>query len=332
MSVRPSGTRRSFPRAAVVVLSGILSLALSIAVPTAAPAALPQKPGVEGPLSPRLTQLAAKDLRSASNGEQAEALSLPARGAGSLLRRQGSVVVEVRTMGSTRSRVSGLEDAGAETLHVSPRYETITVAVAERELRALAEAPGVEAVTEVLEPMVAEAGKGTAAVVPPISTCAGSVTSEGDAQLKAAAARTQFNVDGSGVKVGVLSDSFDRDASASTQAANDIASGDLPGPGNPCGRTTPVEVIDDSELGNDEGRGMLQLVHDLAPGAPLAFATAASERDRVCRQHPRARRRGLECDRRRHYLLRRAAVPRRRHCSGHQRCNGLGCHVLLRRR
>ena len=275
MSVRPSGTRRSFPRAAVVVLSGVLSLALSIAVPTAAPAALPQKPGVEGPLSARLAQLAAKDLRSASNAEQAEALSLPARGAGSLLRRDGSVVVEVRTTGSTRSRVSGFEDAGAETLHVSPRYETITVAVAERELRALAEAPGVEAVTEVLEPMVAGAGKGTAAVVPPISTCAGSVTSEGDAQLKAATARTQFNVDGSGVEVGVLSDTFDRNASASTRAVNDIASGDLPGPGNPCGRTTPVEVIDDSEpSGSDEGRAMLQLVHDLAPGSPLAFATA----------------------------------------------------------
>ena len=171
--------------------------------------------------------------------------------------------------------MSGLEDAGAETLHVSPRYETITVAVAERELRALAEAPGVEAVTEVLEPMVAGTEKETAAPVPPISTCAGSVTSEGDAQLKAATARTQFNVDGSGVKVGVLSDTFDRNASASTRAANDIASGDLPGPGNPCGRMTPVEVIDDTEpSGGDEGRAMLQLVHDLAPGSPLAFATA----------------------------------------------------------
>jgi hypothetical protein len=149
------------------------------------------------------------------------------------------------------------------------------MAVAERELRALAESPGVEAVTEVLEPMVARTESGTAAPVPPISTCAGSVTSEGDAQLRAATARTQFNVDGTGTEVGVLSDTFDRNLSASTDAAADIASGDLPGPGNPCGRTTPVDVIDDSSpSGGDEGRGMLQLVHDLAPGSPLAFATA----------------------------------------------------------
>jgi hypothetical protein len=55
----------------------------------------------------------------------------------------------------------------------------------------------------------------------------------------------------------------------------DIASGDLPGAVNPCGLITPVGVYTASIFGgNDEGRAMLQIVHDLAPGATLKFAAA----------------------------------------------------------
>ena len=89
--------------------------------------------------------------------------------------------------------------------------------------------------------------------------------------------------DGTGLTVGVLSDSFDAatlDAVGQTltdHAADDIASGDLPGPGNPLGHTTPVAVLADSDpadtTNTDEGRAMLQIVHDLAPAAALAFCT-----------------------------------------------------------
>ena len=100
--------------------------------------------------------------------------------------------------------------------------------------------------------------------------------SEGDSQLKADQARFAFGVDGTNVKVGVLSDSFDRSTATAVHAANDVASGDLPGVGNPCGRTTPVVVVSDPAGAGltDEGRAMSQIVHDLAPGAKLAFATA----------------------------------------------------------
>ncbi|MEI9956416.1 MAG: hypothetical protein WDM90_08975 [Ferruginibacter sp.] len=53
-----------------------------------------------------------------------------------------------------------------------------------------------------------------------------------------------------------------------------MASGDLPGPGNPFGFTTPVTVLQDFATGTDEGRAMANIVHDLAPGAQLFFATA----------------------------------------------------------
>ena len=89
--------------------------------------------------------------------------------------------------------------------------------------------------------------------------------------------------DGAGVTVGVISDSFDaatRDSVGQTltdHAADDIASGDLPGPGNPLNHLTPVTVLADADRADtantDEGRAMLQIVHDLAPAAALAFCT-----------------------------------------------------------
>lgn len=66
--------------------------------------------------------------------------------------------------------------------------------------------------------------------------------------------------DGTGIKIGVLSDSYN---SLNTAAA-DVTGGDLPG---------NVQVLEDSGT-TDEGRAMLQLIHDIAPGASLAFATA----------------------------------------------------------
>ena len=89
--------------------------------------------------------------------------------------------------------------------------------------------------------------------------------------------------DGTGITIGVLSDSFDAatvDSVGQTltdHAAQDIASGDLPGPGNPDGHLTPVTVLADGDpadtANTDEGRAMLQIVHDLAPAAALAFCT-----------------------------------------------------------
>jgi hypothetical protein len=97
----------------------------------------------------------------------------------------------------------------------------------------------------------------------------GAVTSQGDTALHSALARGVHGVDGSGVTVGVMSDSYNTLGGA----AADITSGDLPaggvtvinGESGACG--TLVFCI-------DEGRAMLQIVHDLAPGADLLFHTA----------------------------------------------------------
>jgi len=91
----------------------------------------------------------------------------------------------------------------------------------------------------------------------------GLVTSQGDEAMMADFVKNNYNVDGSGVTIGVLSDSFDCLAGA----AGDVASGDLP---------AGIVVLNDTACpGSDEGRGMMQLVHDVAPGASQAFHTAS---------------------------------------------------------
>ena len=106
----------------------------------------------------------------------------------------------------------------------------------------------------------------------PFFTAIGSATSQGVSVLKADQARAIFGVTGAGVKIGVISDSFNGSGSAPT-VATQIAAGNLPGSGNPNGYTTGVTVVKDA-TGTDEGRAMLEIVHDVAPGAALYFHSA----------------------------------------------------------
>ena len=103
-----------------------------------------------------------------------------------------------------------------------------------------------------------------------------SIISQGDRSLRADLARRESGATGKGVRVGALSDSFDcapgafEPGAPFTRAAQDIANGDLP---------RDVLVLKDlsstpSDDCSDEGRAMMQLIHDVAPGSPLAFYTA----------------------------------------------------------
>jgi hypothetical protein len=81
--------------------------------------------------------------------------------------------------------------------------------------------------------------------------------SEGDATHKAATGRTTFGFNGTGVKIGVISDGVS--SLAAIQASGDLG---------------PVTVLPGQAGSGDEGTAMLEIVHDLAPGAQLFFATA----------------------------------------------------------
>ena len=95
-------------------------------------------------------------------------------------------------------------------------------------------------------------------------THAGLVDSQGDMAMRADVARPLYGVDGTGITVGTMSDSFD----CLGGAAADVAGGDLP-PG--------IIVLDDTfcTATIDEGRAMMQLIADVAPGANQIFHTAA---------------------------------------------------------
>ena len=193
-----------------------------------------------------------------------QTLGLNPSGEFSLLKNDlDQLLVYIRVEDASQENVEALERNGASVTHVSDRYNTITAYVSLTDLESLAALEFVKHISEVVSPMRNQA------------SCATAVTSEGDSQLKADQARTQYQVDGSDVTVGVLSDSY-AGVTSPTSAADDILSGDLPGANNPCGQTTPVIVVEDytGSSPSDEGRAMMQIVHDLAPGSTLAFATA----------------------------------------------------------
>ena len=129
-------------------------------------------------------------------------------------------------------------------------------------------------------------------------TRSGAVTSQGDFVQHSDVVRSANSLTGAGVTVGVLSDSYDCYAvyaanhvaaggaagyannGFTATAAADVSTGDLP---------ATVNVLEEAEAGQggcmnynppiqlpfgDEGRAMLQIVHDVAPGASLAFYTA----------------------------------------------------------
>lgn len=94
-------------------------------------------------------------------------------------------------------------------------------------------------------------------------TRVGSVTSEGDASIKANQFRNLTGKDGSGVNVGILSDSVNLVGGG---IAASVASGDL----------ASVNVLREGPAGSaDEGRAMAEIVHDVAPGAGILFRTAS---------------------------------------------------------
>ena len=113
----------------------------------------------------------------------------------------------------------------------------------------------------------------------------GLVTSQGINQHRVNRINTLYNTlsksnyDGTGMSIGVMSDSFNSQPSeegGTTTAQADVASGDLPGTGNTT-NSQPVVVLQDynpTPGATNEGRAMCQVVADMAPKARIAFASA----------------------------------------------------------
>jgi hypothetical protein len=263
-------TRRTARRFGAAVLSLLVVASVptvAAAAPTRAAQAAPAK---VGPLSPRLAVLAggadAPTQRPAPSSEQIDGLNTAA---------DGRIYVDVRVADAAALATADAV-AGIEVEATTPDGGAATLAVPAGQLGALADIRGLLAADEVPAPQVHRTDRAIEAApsITAASTCpSGTTVSAGSAQLKVPAARSAFGVDGTGVAIGIISDSYGVN---SREASNNVKSGDLPGTGNPCGHTTPVQIVADAGDGTDEGRAMAQIVHDLAPGAKLLFADAGA--------------------------------------------------------
>ncbi|RZK46044.1 MAG: hypothetical protein EOO94_03420, partial [Pedobacter sp.] len=109
---------------------------------------------------------------------------------------------------------------------------------------------------------------------PPILSAAGrtgnSIT-QGDKAMFADKARRAWKVSGKGIKIGVMSDSYNK---INNKAPEDVANEELPGKaGTPYPLPVNVRLDYPYTGGTDEGRAMLQIIHDVAPDAELYFRT-----------------------------------------------------------
>jgi len=93
-------------------------------------------------------------------------------------------------------------------------------------------------------------------VMPPIIRT-GSVTTEGDLIHRTSNVRSTYGMNGTGIKIGIISDGVDSRATSQ-------ASGDLPPDGS------GLTVLSNT-FGGDEGTAILEIVHDMVPGAELYF-------------------------------------------------------------
>jgi hypothetical protein len=177
------------------------------------------------------------------------------------------VVLDLRAR-PTPSLLAALRGAGADVLSTHPVHEAVRVRVPLARVDEIAAhedvlfvAPQQEAATR-RRSLVDHVRRAVASYAPQqatrsMSPMVGGKLSEGDAAHLAAQARVQYGVSGAGLRIGILSDGVN--GLAISQSI-----GELP----------DVTVLPDQAGGGAEGTAMLEIVHDIAPGASLYFATA----------------------------------------------------------
>jgi subtilisin family serine protease len=162
----------------------------------------------------------------------------------------GRLHVVVKIIGTASTSTVALQAAGLEVEIANDQFGLVQGWIAEAAVPALADLPIVQSVSPAW----------------PAEHSTGSVTSQGDHASRADLVR-QLGYDGSGVTVGAISDGID--SLVASQASGDLPSVTVP-PDPRCRRGS-----------GDEGTGMLEIVHDLAPGARLLFSGPSTSLEMV---------------------------------------------------
>jgi uncharacterized repeat protein (TIGR01451 family) len=153
----------------------------------------------------------------------------------------GRVAVDViaTSLGATKQVVQQMETLGGVAA-TGRRFQRITGRMPLESLEALAANPEVKQIRQFIPPRKSAVN-----------------VSEGDLTHGAQQARSFYGVNGTGVKTCVLSDGVD--SIVALEGSGDVST---------------VDVLPGQAGAGDEGSAMLEIVHDLAPGSSLGFATA----------------------------------------------------------
>ena len=171
--------------------------------------------------------------------------------------QQGTrVLVDIRA-DVTEALLARIRELGGEIVNSVPRYGSIRAVLPLAEVETLAELDAVRRI----DPASPAATNAEPLGTQVRATAGGAAekvnTSEGDVAHDVPAARSEHGVDGTGVGIGVISNGIRTLDERQT-------TGDLP---------PVVTVLPDQQGSGDEGTAMLEIVHDLAPGAHLYYAT-----------------------------------------------------------
>jgi len=152
---------------------------------------------------------------------------------------EGTVLVYVSY--NTDDATSIIEYFAEEVISINSKFNLAVILIKVKNLELLASDNEISKIQPVIPPNLSN----------------GSVVTEGDSIHETATVRNLYGDDGTGIKVGVISNGVDSRASSQ-------ATGDLPLDG------AGLTVLSNT-YGGDEGTAMLELIHDLVPGAELYF-------------------------------------------------------------
>ncbi len=185
------------------------------------------------------------------------------------------VTVDIRAE-VTSAVLARIQALGGTVVNSVPKYRAIRARLPLAALEPLAALGAVQFIRPADQPIthqVMERSAAARAGVPNIATTRAVDTSEGDVAHQANVARQTYSVDGTGISIGVISDGVDT-------LTDQQATGDVPA------RVTVLPGQEGNAISyscggrslGSEGTAMLEIVHDLAPGAELLFATGISGR------------------------------------------------------
>jgi subtilisin-like proprotein convertase family protein len=188
-----------------------------------------------------------------------------------------TVLVDIRAIATSDALVDAVQKAGGQIKNISQREATVRAVLPLAAVSPLATRDDVKQIQPGSDAMTSASGAPgrNSADTDPVSkqtrdarveqatkpgmraNLAAAVVSQGDRAHAADTARQQNGVTGVGAKLCALSDGV-------SSLAASVATGELP----------PVDVLPGQEGSGDEGTAMLEIMHDVAPGAALGFATA----------------------------------------------------------